>query len=55
MEWDPELIGNTSCIVGCIQRTAALPACINAIGSRVEAHPDTNNIMTLLNKQGGGK
>jgi hypothetical protein len=55
MKWNPELIRNTPRIVCCVQRATTLPACINAIGSRVEAHPDADNVMALLHEEGSSK
>jgi hypothetical protein len=53
VERDPEMIGDTTRIIGGIKGAAALAVPITLIGGAVQAHPYSNNFMARLDQECG--
>jgi hypothetical protein len=53
VERDPEMVGDTTRIIGGIKGAATLAVPITLIGGAVQAHPHSNNFMARLDQECG--
>jgi hypothetical protein len=53
VERDPEMVGDTTSIVGGIKGAATLAVTITLVGGAVQAHPHANNLMPCLDQECG--
>jgi hypothetical protein len=53
MEWDAEMIGNATRIIGGIKGAAALAMTVTLVGGAMQSHPHANNLMASLDQECG--
>jgi hypothetical protein len=53
MEWDAEMIGNTTRIIGGVKGAAALTMSVTLIGDAMQSHPHADHFVAGLNQECG--
>jgi hypothetical protein len=53
MEWDAEMIGNTTRIIGGVKGAAALTMTVTLISGAMQSHPYAHHFMTCFNQECG--